>query len=120
MDGKPSFEHIFRLTGVHLGAGAAGFVAAALLFAPKPHKPAELSARAAQILELRTQARAVASANPGVGAGTAGAPGAASAASAVAPPASTSVALARATELCKALAWPACDADSVRAMGKVP
>jgi hypothetical protein len=118
VDRKPSFEHIFRLTGVHLGAAAAGFVGAALLFAPKPRPPAALSPRVAQILELRAQARAVASSAAEVGAGTAGAPGAASAASAVAKPAAD--ALARATELCKKHARPACDPDSVRAMGKVP
>jgi hypothetical protein len=124
VDGKPSFEHIFRLTGFHLGAAGVGFFLAALLFAPKPREPAPLSPRVARILELRTQAHAVASAapstwpSPGLGVGTAGAPGSASAASAVAGPAST--ALARAIELCKALAWPACDPDSVRAMGKLP
>lgn len=122
MDPKPSFERIFRLTGLHLGAAGLGFFVAAWLFAPKPRQPAALSPRVVQILELRTQAHAVASAAPaapasaGLGLGTAGAPGAASAASAVAP----SAALARATELCKALAWPACDPESVRAMGKLP
>lgn len=122
MDAKPSFEQIFRLTGFHLGAAAAGFLVAALLFAPKAREPAAVSPRVAQILELHAQARAVASASPptnvNVGTGTAGAPGAASAASAVAVP--PSAALARATELCHALAWPACDPESLRAMGKLP
>ncbi len=126
MDGKPSFEHIFRLTGFHLGAAGAGFFVAAWIFAPKPRMPAAVSPRVAQILELRTQARAAASATTSLapttvvnaGVGTAGAPGAAHAASAVAGP--PAAALARATELCTALAWPACDPDSVRAMGKLP
>jgi len=125
VDGKPSFEHIFRLTGFHLGAAAAGFLLAALLFAPKPRQPAALSPRVVRILELRTQAHAAASVAPSApssaasgGAGTAGAPGAASAASAVAAP--PSAALTRATELCKELGWPACDPVSVHAMGKLP
>jgi hypothetical protein len=122
VDGKPSFEHIFRLTGFHLGAAGMGFFVAASIFAPKPRVPAAVSPRVAQILELRTQARAAASGapttGPSVGVGTAGAPGASPAASAVAGP--PAAALARATELCKALAWPACDADSVRAMGQLP
>jgi hypothetical protein len=118
VNGKPSFERIFKLTGVHLGAAAGGFVLAALLFAPKPREPTPISPRAAQILELRNQARAAAGRAMGVRAGTAGTPGAANAASAVAGPASA--ALVRAGELCRALAWPACDADSVRAMGQEP
>ena len=92
MDGKPSFERVFKLTGLHLGAAALGFAVAAALFAPKPRTNVPLPARTAQILELRKQALAAASAAP---------------------------ALARATELCRALAWPACDVDSVRQMGKV-
>lgn len=125
MDGKPSFEHIFRLTGFHLGAAGLGFLIAAWLFAPKPRRPAALSPRVVQILELRARAQSFAAMLPNAapaaasgGLGTAGAPGAASAASAV-PPQAAPV-LARAVELCKALAWPACDADAVRAMGKLP
>jgi hypothetical protein len=93
VSGKPSFDQIFRFTGYHLGAAALGFALAAAFFAPKPRASAPLPPRTAQILELRTQVRAAASASRGP-------------------------ALARATELCRALAWPACEAESVRQMGK--
>jgi hypothetical protein len=92
---KPSFETIFRLTGVHLGAAAIGFVLAATLFAPRPRQTTPLPERTLRILELREQARAASSA-------------------------ASVVAVARATELCKGLDWPACDADSIRAMGSQP
>jgi hypothetical protein len=95
VDEKATFERIFKLTGVHLGAAAAGFALAAALYAPKPREHTPLPPRTAQILELRQQARAAASAAPGP-------------------------ALARATELCRALGWPSCDAEAVRQMGQVP
>ncbi len=95
MSDKPSFERIFKLTGVHLGAAALGFVLSASLFAPKPRAATPLSERTLKILELRNQTRAAASASAGP-------------------------ALDRAVELCKALGWPACDADSVKAMGREP
>ena len=95
MDSKPTFERIFKLTGLHLGAAAGGFALAALLFAPKARTQTPLPERTVRILELSHQARALASA--------AGGPE-----------------LARVTELCRALAWPACDPESVRQMGKVP
>jgi hypothetical protein len=94
VDGRPSFDQIFKLTGLHLGAAALGFFVAAACFAPKPRANVPLAPRTLQILELRKQARAAAAA-------------------------SASPALARATELCRALAWPACDANSVRQMGKL-
>jgi hypothetical protein len=93
VSGKPSFETVFKLTGYHLGAAAAGFMLAATWFAPKPRVTAPLPERALKVLELRQQARAAASSD---------------------------AAVARAVELCKALAWPACDPASVRALGKEP
>ena len=95
MEGKPSFETIFKLTGFHLGAASVGFLLAATLFAPKPRVVPPLPARTLQVLELRNLARTAASASSGD-------------------------ALAHAVALCKTLAWPACDAASVRAMGKQP
>ena len=95
MTGKPSFETVFKLTGYHLGAAAVGFMLAATLFAPKPRVVAPVPERTLKVLELRNQARAAASASSGA-------------------------AVTRAVELCKALAWPACDETSVRAMGKEP
>jgi len=95
VDSKPTFEQIFKLTGMHLGAAAGGFALAALLFAPKPREQTPLPARTVQILELRQQVRAAASASAGP-------------------------AQARARELCRALGWPACDPESLRQMGKVP
>ena len=95
VDGKPSFETIFKLTGFHLGAVAAGFVLAAAFFAPRPREAKPLPERALKILELRNQARAAASASAGP-------------------------AVDHAVELCKALGWPTCDAASVHAMGTLP
>lgn len=94
MSQKPSFEQIFKLTGTHLAAGMLGFLVAVLLFAPKPRVP-HLEPRAAQVLELAGKARAAASASSGP-------------------------ALREAVELCQKLAWPACDPDSVRQMGRPP
>jgi hypothetical protein len=91
---RASFEQVFRFTGLHLGAIALGFVVAGLLFKPKPRTTPPLSPRTVQILELRTQAQAAAAASAGP-------------------------ALARATELCRALAWPACDPESIRRMGRL-
>jgi hypothetical protein len=91
---ETTFEQVFRFTGLHLGAAAVGFALAAVLFAPGPRKSTQLPARTAQILELRSQAQAAASASSGP-------------------------ALARASELCRALAWPACDAASIREMGRL-
>jgi hypothetical protein len=93
--GKPSFETIFKLTGFHLGAVAAGFILAATLFAPKPRAVTPLPERTIRVLELKNAARAAASSSPGA------APN-------------------HAVDLGQALAWPACDPDSERAMGKQP
>lgn len=95
MDAKPSFESIFKLTGYHLGAAAVGFFVAATFFAPAPRAVTPLPERTLKVLELRNVARAAASA-------------------------SANGAVDRAVELCKALAWPSCDAESIRAMGKQP
>ena len=91
---KPTFDHIFKLTGTHLAAAAIGFAAAALLFAPKPRVQSE-DPLAGEVLELQTQARAAASASAGA-------------------------ALDRAVALCQKRHWPACDAASVRKMGSAP
>jgi hypothetical protein len=91
---QPTFEQVFRFTGYHLGAVAIGFAIAGALFAPKARKSEPLPRRTVQILELRTQAQAAASASAGP-------------------------ALARAEALCRALAWPACDRESVRQMGQL-
>ena len=94
MSAQPTFEQVFRFTGFHLGAVAVGFAVAGALFAPKARKSAPLPARTVQILELRTQAQAATSASAGP-------------------------TLARAEELCRALAWPACDRESIRQMGQL-
>jgi hypothetical protein len=94
MSAQPTFEQVFRFTGLHLGAVALGFAVAGALFAPKARKSEPLPARTVQILELRTQAQAAASASAGP-------------------------ALARAEELCRALQWPACDRESIRQMGQL-
>lgn len=94
MRDQPSFDRIFRLTGTHLAAGAAGFVLAVILFAPKP-RIAAIDPRTERVLELRHQAQAAASA-------------------------SSSPALDQAVKLCEALHWPACDRASVQQMGTAP
>jgi hypothetical protein len=91
---KPSFESVFKLTGLHLGAAAAGFVVAAVSFAPKPREAQPLPERTLRILELRNQVRSAATASAGPD-------------------------VDRAVELCRALGWPACDAASVHAMGQL-
>ena len=94
MSAQPTFEQVFRFTGLHLGAVALGFGIAAASFAPKARTSAPLPTRTVQILELRAQAQAAASASAGP-------------------------ALARAEDLCRALAWPACDRESIRQMGQL-
>jgi hypothetical protein len=91
---RPTFEQVFRFTGLHLGAVTLGFAVAVALFAPRPRKSEPLPARTVQILELKTQAQAAASASSGP-------------------------ALARAEELCRTLHWPACDRESIRQMGQL-
>jgi len=91
---KPTFDQIFKLTGTHLAAGAFGFVAAVLLFAPKP-RVAQVNPLANAVNELGRTARAAASASAGP-------------------------ALERAIAQCEKLKWPACDAASVRRMGGAP
>ena len=91
---KPTLDQIFRLTGTHLAAGAVGFIAAVVLFAPKP-RVAHEDPVTQEVLELQTQARAAASA-------------------------STGPALERASAICRKRRWPACDPESVRKMGLPP
>jgi len=91
---KPTFDQIFRLTGTHLAAGALGFAAAVVLFAPQP-RVAHDDPVAKEVLELQTQARAAASAT-------------------------TAAPLARAVAICQKRRWPACDPESVRKMGSPP
>jgi len=91
---KPTFDHIFKLTGTHLAAATLGFMLAVLLFAPRPRVRHE-DPLASEVLELRTQARAAASASAGA-------------------------ALDRAVALCQKRRWPACDPASVRKMGSLP
>jgi len=91
---KPTFDHIFKLTGTHLAAAVLGFLGAVLLFAPKPRVLRE-DPVASEVLALETQARAAASASAGP-------------------------ALERAVAICQKRRWPACDPASVRKMGSVP
>jgi len=91
---KPTFDQIFKLTGTHLAAGLLGFVLAVVLFAPKPRVTHE-DPLATEVLELRTQARAAASA-------------------------STGPALERAVSICQKRRWSKCDPASVREMGNAP
>lgn len=91
---KPTFDHIFKLTGTHLAAGALGFVLSVLLFAPKP-RATHVNPLANEVNELARNARAATSA-------------------------STGPALEQAMAQCEKLRWPACDASSVRQMGRAP